>query len=273
MKTFNEALQKTKSQIFGSEDRIVHCIHTHKGYKTLETPKMASEMECIFCGHKEGYTCKIDKDTRSWICGRVCPSSKLPKFVSSTYIPPKPRRSLEWALFCENNGLGDLYHDVKFDLIDQNQGKLDFLKKFAKNCQGLLLMHGSAGTGKTYACLGLCELFTRTSEYAKFTTMRQLIDDWSRSFDPSSNFVRDIKRVELLIIDDVGTGTPPDKFMEFFMDLINSRMQWKNRGTVITTNLTPEKLSEICGDALSDRFKTAQQFVFSGKSRRAPPQL
>jgi DNA replication protein DnaC len=71
-----------------------------------------------------------------------------------------------------------------------------------------------------------------------------------------------------LIVDDFGTNEPSDKFMGFFMDLINSRMQWEKRGTVITTNLDEKKLGQFCGDALSDRLNTGTLLIFEGKTRR-----
>ena len=275
MKTVGQALKKTKDKVFSSEDKLVHCIHTHKGYRTLESPIKASQMECIFCGHKQGYTCLINENTRSWICGRVCPSSKLPKYASSTTTPLKPQRAILWPSFCENNGIGDRYHDVKFELMDQSKGKIDYLKKFCEKPNGIVLMYGPAGTGKTYACMGLCELYTRKKSTVKFFTHRTLATQWLATFkeERDSGFIQKIETINLLVIDDFGTSDPTPAFLTFFMDLINSRMQWKDRGTVITTNLSPSKLSEVCGDALSDRLKTAQQFVFAGQSRREPPIL
>jgi DNA replication protein DnaC len=75
------------------------------------------------------------------------------------------------------------------------------------------------------------------------------------------------------VIDDFGTAEMSPGFMSFFMDLINTRMQWSNRGTIITTNLNDTKFSEYCGEALADRINTGQLFEFKGKSKRVKKPL
>ena len=71
------------------------------------------------------------------------------------------------------------------------------------------------------------------------------------------------------MIDDFGTGEIPEKFMTFFLDLINSRMQWRRKGTVITTNLPNDELAKVCSEALANRLRTAQYFIFNNDSRRS----
>ena len=72
------------------------------------------------------------------------------------------------------------------------------------------------------------------------------------------------------MIDDFATGEPNSKFLEFFMEVINTRIQWSNRGTVITTNLKTKEFNTYCGEALVDRITTGQKFIFVGESRRKP---
>ena len=66
------------------------------------------------------------------------------------------------------------------------------------------------------------------------------------------------------------TAELKEGFLSFFMELINSRIQWTNRGTVITTNLQNDQINALLGDALSDRILTGQIFEFEGPSRRMP---
>lgn len=170
------------------------------------------------------------------------------------------------------NGIGDVYHDVCFESIDQSKGKIDYLRKFCANPMGgIIVMYGPPGTGKTYASMAACELFTRSKISAKFFTHKTLASQWMQSFRDNNHqlLVSKLERVELLVIDDFGTSEPSEKFMAFMMDLINARIQWKDRGTIISTNLVPDKLSEFCGHALSDRLRTGQKFQFEGNSRRS----
>lgn len=253
-------------------ERIVHFIATSKGYKPLDPPCKASEIKCCpFCGEKSyfAFPSGENKEQYAWFCGRNCEASRLPKVETGRDIPPKPRRALEWPLFCEISGIGDEYHDVKFEDIQQSKGKLDYMIKFARTPKGIILMTGDPGTGKTYACLGICEYFTRRWADCIFLSQKRMARLWLAGINnPYDNFLDKLIRTPLLVIDDFATGEPNPKFLEFFMEVINSRIQWKERGTVITTNLDSNKFANFCGEALADRINTGQIMQFDGGSRR-----
>ncbi len=257
------------------ESKLVHFIATSKGMIAIDPPRLSNEIQCEFCGSKEHYTCLVttikDDFQRLWICGRVCSLSVLPRTLMATTTPPTPKRALLWPEFCEINGIGNLYHDVKFESINQSEAKIAYMLKFVAAPCGFILMQGTPGTGKTYAAMAMCELFTRKSRFCIFTTQKQMSNNWLNAIgDHQNNYINSLTLTPLLVIDDFGTGEVNPKFLEFFMDLINTRMQWNNRGTVITTNLNAQKLASFCGDALSDRLNTGQQFEFKGETRRKP---
>jgi DNA replication protein DnaC len=181
-----------------------------------------------------------------------------------------PKRALEWPLFCEISGIGDLHYGVKFENIQQSAGKVDYLLKFAAKPYGIIFMQGEPGTGKTFASMAVCELFTRKNTSCIFTTQKQMLNNWLDTFksDRVSNYIERVSNCNLLVLDDFGVGDVSPGFMSFFMDLINTRMQWSDRGTIITTNLDAKTFAVFCGEALSDRINTGQQFVFKGKTRR-----
>ncbi len=126
-------------------------------------------------------------------------------------------------------------------------------------------MRGDTGTGKTYAAMGLCELYTRTKPYCFFTDCEQMNAKW---LENPTDYYNKLNNVEFLVIDDFGTGNLAPGFMKFFFGLMNKRMQWTNKKTVITTNLNDNGLVEVCGDALADRLRTGVKMNFIGKSRR-----
>ena len=215
-----------------------------------------------------------ESDKRCWLCKNGdCACYEPSKYRLATKASPTPLRELEWALFCEINGIGDVYHDVKYDNITQSDGKMEFLHKFSQNPTGLVLMQGSPGTGKTFCCLGICEKFTKSSSQCVFCTQKQLFDYWLETFrfersENLNNRIQHVHKTKLLVIDDFGTGEISQGFMTFFMDLINTRMQWLERATIVTTNLDNDKFTSFCGEALIDRMNTGQKLLFSGKSRR-----
>jgi hypothetical protein len=257
-----------------SEGKIVEFIAVLGGWRKLETPTLSTELQCLICGGTDHYPvhcCPINDLRRVWICGNgSCASNKVKKGDQATTTPPKSQRAILWPLFCEINGIGDLYHDVKFEDVQQSEGKISYMLKFADKPSGILFMQGDPGTGKTYASMAICELFTRRNREAIFCTQKQMFHSWLDTFKPEycSEYVAKVKAIPLLVIDDFGTAEISPGFMSFFMDLINTRMQWSNRGTVITTNLDDKKFGLFCGDALVDRINTGQLFEFKGKTRR-----
>jgi DNA replication protein DnaC len=211
--------------------------------------------------------------TRVWMCLRVCNGSKLPGNIQEY---KKPSRTIEWQEFCDLNNMGDLVYDVKFEGVSQSQAKIDYLMKFSKKPSGIIYMYGKPGTGKSYAAMALCELFTRNNSSCKWYTQEKMASQWLETFkeNQSSNFRSRLETCSILVIDDFGTTEPPPGFLKFFMDLVSYRMQWSNKGTVITTNLDPDNtLPKFCGDTLMDRLRTGQGFKFEGPSRRKKTDL
>jgi len=257
-----------------SEGKIVHMIAVLGGWKKLDNPTMSTDLQCLICGNHGHYTPLIDPAKgmdRVWICmDGDCASNKTQKREACGYTLPKPDRAILWPKFCEINGIGDIHYDVKFEDIQQSQGKISYLLKFAEKPKGIILMQGKAGGGKTFASMAVCELYTRKSTSCMFLTQEQLSAKWIDTFknERPSNLTDRVMNTSLLVIDDFGLKDPTPAFMQFFMDIINTRMQWTNRGTIITTNLKDEDFIKYCGEALTDRINTGQKFEFKDKSRR-----
>lgn len=261
------------------QGRLCHYVLGPAGNVKSDKPFNENQHECQWCGGKAHCTFLLtvdeidpEKKERLWICSnaKTCPTfteRKKEKTVAA------PKRTIEWKEFCEKSKIGDLQHDVCFERIEkQSPEKLEYMKKFVDTPKGILMMQGEPGTGKTYCAMAMCELFTRKNRSCIFTTQRHMLNDWLDSFkwDKYCPYVDSLNTCSLLVIDDFGIGEPSKAFLEFIMDLINTRMQWSNRGTVVTTNLKDDKFSEFCGDALSNRFQTGQKFKFTGASRRKP---
>ena len=272
MTTLQQGLAQFKETYMKKEDCFVHFYYSQTGYVAIDPPVRANEFCCPFCGEQEFFLYAVTKDQKAWGCGRVCEASKQRSHGSGTLTPQTPKRALEWALFCEINDIGDLKHDIRFEKIEQSAAKVDYLLKFATKPVGVILMQGTKGNGKTYASLGVCEYFTRKNTSAKFTTQKQMQYDWLMTFknERPSYYIQSVTECNLLVIDDFGTGDIPPGFMSFFMELIDKRTQWSDRGTIITTNLNDSDFSKYCGEALNDRISTGQKISFVEKSRRKP---
>lgn len=272
MKLLNELAQNYLSNV--EMPKIVHAVQDVFILKHLDSPVMSNEISCPMCGGKKGHVALIDpsvSDKRMWFCSELdCVTMVTQSRHKTSQTIAQKKRALEWPLFCEINDMGDLVHDIAFEKIEQSQAKIDYLLKFAATPKGIILMEGDPGTGKSYAAMAVCELFTRTNSSCLFFTGERLFKLWLDGFKSERpNATRDkIMETNLLVIDDFGLGEPSPGFMRFFMEVINVRMQWSDRGTVITTNLNDEKFSNFCGEALADRINTGQKFQFKDKSRR-----
>lgn len=272
MKLMSELIQDHLPKKEGP--KLIHAIQEAFVMKYLSTPIISTEAKCPMCGGNKGMHCLIEpslSDKRVWFCTEAdCTALVRRSFLKGTPIIHKHKRSTEWPLFCEMNDLGDIDHEVTFEKVEQSSTKIEYLLKFAATPKGIILMEGETGSGKTYASTALCELFTRTNASCLFYTYARLSKEWLETFksDRPAGLLEKLKSVNLLVIDDFGSAEPTEKFMEFFMELINARLKWSNRGTVITTNLDDIKLGKYCGEYLTNRINTGQKFQFKEKSRR-----
>ncbi len=267
----------TISQLLSNGSRVQQChyVMSPTGCLPLSKPVMSNERQCEWC-KGIGHFCPMVEPGKineyAWLCSNpLCKVYSRTKHTKEYQPTTQPRRSLEWALFCEISGIGDLYHDVSFDGIeDHTAARMEYLTKFVAAPKSLILMRGPAGTGKTYMAMASCEYVTRTESNVIFTTQKELADKWLQTFkeDTPSGYAHKVMEAKLLVIDDFGTAELSKSLLEFIMQVINTRLQWSNRGTIISTNLDSKKLAEYCGEALSDRINTGQLFLFSGPSRR-----
>jgi len=274
MKTLSSVCEETLTSL--EQEKFILCdyVMTPQGACLMSQPILSTDYSCGYCDGKKCYCPYLDpsiSDKRVWLCSNtLCEVYKKKSNLQATTPLAAPRRAIEWPKFCEISGIGDIHYGIKFDDIQQSPGKVDYLLKFVAKPFGIIFMQGDPGTGKTFASMAVCELYTRKNTSCIFTTQKQMLNNWLDAFKSErfSNYNERVTNCNLLVVDDFGVGDVSPGFMSFFMDLINTRMQWSDRGTIITTNLDPKTFALFCGEALSDRINTGQQFVFKGKTRR-----
>ena len=275
MKLMSKISKDSLDNLMPSKPTMCLYVSTPWGILPMKEPKISVDHECEYCGGKGHFTPCVDPNQsadKTWLCANAhCEVYKAANGSKETPNTIPKKRAVEWPLFCEINGIGDIHHDVKFESIDQAAAKVSYLLKFSIQPRGIILMRGLTGTGKSYCAMATCEIFTRKSTSAMYTSQRNLATQWLDTFKNKgqlNNFIDKVTNCELLVIDDFGTGELPAGFMGFFMELVDKRMQWTNRGTIITTNLDGKTFDDYCGTALSDRILTAQIFEFKGKTKR-----
>lgn len=141
---------------------------------------------------------------------------------------------------------------------------LDFAKNFKNTEDGPknILLKGNAGTGKTYlsSCIAnevlkngntvyyqtsykLCEILENV-KFGKYENQDDLND--------ASNTIKYMQKVDLLIIDDLGTEFLTQFTAAALFDLINTRLI-NNKSTIISTNLDFDSMNKLYSSRFSSR--------------------
>ena len=152
------------------------------------------------------------------------------------------------------------------DDVRQRPDFLFWLRKWVENPKGFLVMSGTNGTGKTFAANAILA----TQRESLSTTQAELNIEWKTHFDKWGTDAYLLDRYsqdKILLLDDLGTRTPTEAFMDFLYALIDRRYRL-NYPTIITTNLIHKDLRERFGDAIASRIASGKCYRFDGKDRR-----
>lgn len=142
--------------------------------------------------------------------------------------------------------------------------------RFKGNINKGIILSGNCGTGKTMTIEILFDIIEFGDK--KKPLLINVRDLQSIYMKNDIDSIDRLKKRFLIMIDDVGVESTDVKnygnTLEPFNDLFDYR--YRNRlETIITTNLTPEKIKEFYGDRILDRFKEMfNEYVYEFKSLR-----
>lgn len=122
-------------------------------------------------------------------------------------------------------------------------GVMDAYKQsldFAKNPHGWLVLVGPSGCGKTHLAVAVASHRIDAGDTAIVQTVSTILDQLRHSFDPSNDqsymdCFEEMQRVDLLVIDDLGTQNDTGWAREKLFQLLNYRYN-ALLPTVITSN-------------------------------------
>jgi len=162
--------------------------------------------------------------------------------------------------------------------LNQSQDVIDCLEEFASDPKEFIILSGTNGSGKTYAAMAVYEVVTPyvlpayDYDIAYFSTQVDLNNRWKQMMKDygDTQFLSDqIVGAKLFILDDLGTRTPSDAFMDFLYEIADKRYTHrKTRGTIITTNLNAFDMREKFGDAFTSRVSYNKCFRLDYEDRR-----
>lgn len=144
------------------------------------------------------------------------------------------------------------------------------IEEHIRNGRGLI-MTGPVGTGKTSLAIAILRVAIDKGYNGLFVQMVSLLDTMFTLKDVSAEhrlrFERQLKRTPLLVLDDFGAEYG-NKWVEQKVNAIISERVADGKSTIITTNLSPEKLKANYDERIYDRLK-ATSFVLAFRAESA----
>lgn len=136
------------------------------------------------------------------------------------------------------------------------------------------LINGATGVGKSYLACALGQAACRRGLRVLYRRMPRLFDELTlaRADGTYAKHLRKLARAQLLILDDLGLGSPSDTQRHDLLEVLEDR--YGARATVVTSQLPRESWHEWIGDptladAILDRLvHNAYKIDLKGPSRR-----
>jgi len=168
------------------------------------------------------------------------------------------------------------FNMVQISEIDgKTPEQMEKILEFAKNPKGFFLMAGSNGTGKSFVAEAIynsirvpiheMDLKLMISQTDLNLKWQKQLKDWGET----TYLLDQIISTKILVLDDIGTRTPTESFMDFLYAIADKRYSDKfNCGTIITTNLNSQNMRLKFGDAFVSRVASGVCLRMDGKDRR-----
>lgn len=148
----------------------------------------------------------------------------------------------------------------------------EFAHQFGRKPENLLLF-GAPGLGKTHLSAAIAREVSERGFSVVYDTAGHVFDrfetqKFSREDDEAAADVNRILSCDLLILDDLGTEMATAFVQSALYQIVNTRLMEK-RSTVISTNLTPERLAQRYTPQLASRIEGEYQLLpFVGEDVR-----
>lgn len=149
-----------------------------------------------------------------------------------------------------------------------------FVYDFEKKNQNNMLFFGQTGLGKTFLCNCIAKALLDKGHTVLYQTSFRIIDTisnyrFSNKKTPDMRFKYNMLiNCDLLIVDDLGTEMTNTFSTTELFNIINTRLL-EDKKTIISTNYTPQQLSETYSERITSRLFGQFEFVaFFGKDLR-----
>ncbi len=260
-------------KIISETKKKIDNLKMEKAYLLTENNMSAEFLEPVF-------ECATCKDTGYIENGERCSCMKQ-LLINRAYKMSNLDNVLEVENF--SNFKLDIFSDKKFEDEDKSPKENisdiilyaeDFISDFDKKNGHNLLFYGTTGLGKTYMCNCIAKALLDKNKIVIYQTAFTILDILEkRRFRKGDSDISDYEydllfQADLLIIDDLGTEVSNTFTNAEIFNIVNTRLLWGKK-TIISTNLTPNEISEIYTDRVFSRiFDKFIPLKFFGKDLR-----
>ena len=178
-------------------------------------------------------------------------------------------------------GIGERYWHVEWEDLE-DVPPVTHLRRAADSIGDVLasgdslLLHGPPGSGKTQAAVLLLKAAINTGRSARLENLGMLSARIREGYDgdgPSeAGVIEGMSGVDLLVLDDIGAGeTGAAKIEKRVLYLVTEARQNARRSTIVTTNLSPQELTDAIGARIINRLQPLEVLAFRhGRNFRKP---
>lgn len=148
-----------------------------------------------------------------------------------------------------------------------------YVEKFAdfKQMGKGLLLHGSVGTGKTYAACEVANALVDKGYPVLVTNFARLTNTIQGLFEGKQEYIDSLNRFTLLVIDDLGAERKSEFMQEMVYNIVDSRYR-SGLPMIVTTNLDLSEITnpkDIGNSRIYDRIlERCHPIAVTGSSRR-----
>ena len=150
------------------------------------------------------------------------------------------------------------------------QSYVEHFDEFRKTGKGLLL-HGTVGTGKTYAACEVANALVDKGYPVLVTNFARLTNTIQGLFEGKQEYIDSLNRFTLLVIDDLGAERKSEFMQEMVYNIIDSRYR-SGLPMIVTTNLDLSEITnpkDIGNSRIYDRIlERCHPIEVKGASRR-----
>lgn len=165
-----------------------------------------------------------------------------------------------------------------FEVVDQEtkialNHAVSFTRAVLRGESKHLIMTGKTGAGKSHLAIAIIKSYLKESNFSKrclFINYRELLEMMKNAFlDDEArrrvhvNLIKEIKRAELVVIDDIGSelgGANAGNSTTYNSDTLYSITEARqNKATIFTTNLSSQEIRKAYGERIFSRMAKNSQ--------------